>query len=223
MTWDPDTTRGPRGRSNRRRGQMPFDPTGAGPSREQRRQHHPGHPGGEREAFGPGGRGPRGPRGDRRRGSRARRDVRGAILVMLTAEPMHGYQLMQSITDRSNGNWTPSPGAIYPALSQLEDEGLVTISTESGRKVASLTEAGRTAASSHADPFAADDDSPAGPDLREAVGALHVAAREVGRSGSPAQREKARRVVDEARRALYLILADADHGSVAEDAQPDEG
>ena len=94
----------------------------------------PGPRGGHR---GPGGRGPGG------RGRVPRGDVRTAVLLLLDEEPMHGYQLMQAIGDRSGGRWTPSPGAIYPALNLLEDEGLVTVTAESGRKVATLTESGR--------------------------------------------------------------------------------
>ena len=55
---------------------------------------------------------------------------------------MHGYQIITTITERTDGNWTPSPGAIYPTLSMLEDEQLITISTESGRKMARLTDYG---------------------------------------------------------------------------------
>lgn len=183
-----------------------------GPVRESRRRRHPGPPGGGRGrgGAGRGGGTPHGSRRDERRARRARRDVRGAVLAMLVDEPMHGYQLMQAITERSNGLWRPSPGAIYPALAQLEDEGLVTISTVQGRKVASLTEEGRTAATTQDDPFTQDDHAAAGPDLRESVSALQVAAREVARSGSQAQREHAQRVIDDARRALYLVLAEPD-------------
>ena len=55
---------------------------------------------------------------------------------------MHGYQIITIITERTNGNWTPSPGAIYPTLSMLEDEQLITISNQSGRKMARLTAEG---------------------------------------------------------------------------------
>src|SRR4051794_3835778 len=108
------------------------------------RRHHPhrgewaGRPGRpEGGPFarpdGPFGRGRRhgGPRGPR--GRAARGDVRAAVLLLLAEEPMHGYQLMQAIAERSGGRWTPSPGAIYPTLNQLEDEGLVTVTQESGR------------------------------------------------------------------------------------------
>ena len=67
------------------------------------------------------------------------------MLLLLAEEPRNGYQLMQEIEQRSDGNWRPSPGSVYPALSQLEDEGLVrTIQSESGR-VFEITDAGRDA------------------------------------------------------------------------------
>src|SRR5690242_2922339 len=70
--------------------------------------------------FGPGaGRG--GPRG---RGRARRGDVRAAMLILLEGEPQNGYQLIQEIERRTEGLWKPSPGSVYPALQQLEDEGL---------------------------------------------------------------------------------------------------
>lgn len=158
----------------------------------------PGGPG-----FGAPGGGPRG-----RRGRAPRGDVRSAILLLLAQEPMHGYQLMQAIADRSGGRWTPSPGAIYPALAQLEDEGLVTVAAASGRKVATLTDEGRAlvAEQTDLDPFAGF--GTAGPDLRTLMVQLHDAARQVDRTGATAQREAAATVLTDARRALYLLLAD---------------
>ncbi|WP_134774271.1 PadR family transcriptional regulator [Ornithinimicrobium flavum] len=104
--------------------------------------------------FGPGGPfgggGPfdgRGPGGRSGAGRRARRgDVRNAILHLLQREPMNGYQLMQEIAQSSGGAWQPSSGAIYPALAQLEDEGLVEQVQFEGRRAYQLTEAGRQAA-----------------------------------------------------------------------------
>src|SRR6478609_783253 len=77
------------------------------------------------------------------RGRAPRGDVRTAVLLLLAEEPMHGYQLMQAISDRSGGRWTPSPGAIYPTIAQLDDEGLVTVTADAGRKLVTLTDAGR--------------------------------------------------------------------------------
>lgn len=188
--------------------------------------HHPGHhpgqhpdgpegfpfPGGP--GFGPGF----GPRGGHRGGGRRgpgrgrapRGDVRAAVLVLLAEESMHGYQLMQAISDRSGGRWTPSPGAIYPAIAQLEDEGLVIVTADSGRKVAALTDAGReaVAAAETTDPFGSFDAEPAGPDLRGLVEGIAGATRQVFRTGSPAQIEAAAAILADTRRALYLLLAD---------------
>jgi DNA-binding PadR family transcriptional regulator len=125
---------------------------------------------------------------------------------------MHGYQLMRAINDRSGGRWAASPGAVYPTISQLEDEGLVTVTAESGRKQVALTEAGRTHvtenAASWADPFAGYTASGPGGDLRAALEHVHSAARQVARTGSDEQLTAALAILDEARRSLYLLLAD---------------
>jgi len=135
--------------------------------------------------------------------------VRAAVLTLLAEEPMHGYQLMQAIADRSGGRWTPSPGAIYPAISQLEDEGLVQVTADSGRKVVSITDAGSQALaeSGVADPFAQFTDEQDGPDLRSLVGQVIDASRQIGRRGTSTQVQAAAVVLRTARRELYLLLA----------------
>lgn len=124
---------------------------------------------------------------------------------------MHGYQLMQTISDRTNGSWAPSPGAIYPTINQLEDEGLVTIAAEGGRKMVALTDAGRRHIDENREawtnPFTTPTD---GVNLRELVHSLAEASRQVGRTGSAAQQTRAAEILAEARRALYLVLAEAD-------------
>lgn len=125
---------------------------------------------------------------------------------------MHGYQLMQTIADRTGGRWTPSPGAVYPALAQLEDEGLVQVSAQSGRKLATLNDAGRAHVTaqkeSWPDPFAGHRTDQPGGDLRGLLEQLHGATREVARTGTDAQRVAAVQVLSDARRALYLLLAE---------------
>src|SRR3954454_20389420 len=75
---------------------------------------------------------------------RARRGmVRGAILHLLQERPMHGYELITELEQPTGGRWKPSPGSIYPTLSALEDEGLVTGTEEDGKKRSELTDAGR--------------------------------------------------------------------------------
>ncbi|MET4060847.1 DNA-binding PadR family transcriptional regulator [Arthrobacter sp. UYP6] len=180
-----------------------------GPAR--RRHHHsPMGPGGMPGPMGGGrgrGRGHHGGPGGRRAG---RGDVRAAVLLLLDAEPMHGYQLIQAITDRTNGSWKPSPGAIYPTLAQLEDEGLVTIEASGGRKLARLTEAGQQEAAAQAeanDPFADFAAGNSGPDLRALLHELAGAARQVGMAGTPEQVTAAAALLAETKRSLYLILA----------------
>src|ERR687895_2379472 len=90
--------------------------------------------------FGP----PRGP-------SARRGDVRAALLVLLAEEPRNGYQLMQAIEERSDGVWRPSPGSVYPALQQLEDEGLVRVEESAGAKAYALTDEGREYVEAHRD------------------------------------------------------------------------
>jgi DNA-binding PadR family transcriptional regulator len=134
------------------------------------------------------------------------------VLLLLNDEPMHGYQLMQAIADRTGGRWQPSPGAIYPTISQLEDEGLLTLHASAGRKLATLTDAGREYIAGHADndPFAAFGGEEQTVDLRDAIEQVHAAARQVARTGTAAQVEAAGKVLADARRSLYLLLADAE-------------
>jgi DNA-binding PadR family transcriptional regulator len=161
--------------------------------------------------FGPGGHFGRG----RGRGGRGRRgDVRAAILLLLQERPMHGYELIQQIGERSDDVWRPSPGSIYPALSQLEDEGLVIIEKVAGRKTAKLTEEGVAYLDTHRDELGDPwQDVRAGVgdlalDLRGQVRQLMGAVAQVARAGTPEQATKASEVLTEARRAIYRILAD---------------
>lgn len=185
---------------------------------DRRRQHHPEGPGAARGRRRFGG-GPQ--RGEGRGRGRAQRgDVRAASLLLLAEGPMHGYQLMQAITARTNGAWRPSPGAIYPAIALLEDEGLVAITPSSGRKLVTLSEAGReylaTNADTVIDPFTAITEQAGGDhNLRGGVEQVRDAARAVGQSGNEAQIAAAQQILGQAKRALYLILA--------EDTEPTAG
>ncbi|MET9338223.1 PadR family transcriptional regulator [Nonomuraea sp. NPDC003804] len=70
-------------------------------------------------------------------------DVRAALLSLLGEEPKNGYQMIQDIEQRSRGVWRPSPGSVYPALQQLEDEGLLAGEDAGGSRTYRLTEQGR--------------------------------------------------------------------------------
>jgi DNA-binding PadR family transcriptional regulator len=168
----------------------------------------PGGPGG----FGFGG--PGGPGGPRGRGRRARRgDIRAAALLLLAEEPRNGYGLMQEIEERSGGVWRPSPGSVYPALAQLEDEGLVRAAEHDGRKTFELTDAGRAHVEEHRERFGTPWETVAEGvpaelhELRVAAQALAVAAMQVAQTGSKAQLGEAKRILEDARRGLYRLLA----------------
>ncbi len=145
------------------------------------------------------------------RGRAPRGDVRTAILLLLAEQPMHGYQLMQAIAERTGGAWTPSPGAVYPTINQLEDEGVVSVTADAGRRLVTLTDTGRGQLAEHrdtwGDPFAGYEATAPGADLRRLLHELHEATRQVARTGTEAQREAAARILNDARRALYLLLA----------------
>ncbi len=70
-------------------------------------------------------------------------EVRLALLSLLADEPMHGYELMKRLEERSGGIYRASAGTIYPTLQQLEDEGHIVSDSVDGKRVYKLTEAGR--------------------------------------------------------------------------------
>lgn len=72
------------------------------------------------------------------------------ILSLLDESPRHGYDLMQALADRTGGTYTPSAGTIYPRLSKLEEEGLVTKSVDGRKTVYEITDAGRAEVRSRA-------------------------------------------------------------------------
>jgi DNA-binding PadR family transcriptional regulator len=176
-----------------------------------------GMPPGFGHGPGPGfGRGPaRGRRGGGRRGGRGGRgDVRAAVLLLLESEPMHGYELIQQIQDKSGGVWVPSPGSIYPALAQLEDEGLIAFERVEGRKTATLTDTGKAYVEEHRAELGSPWDDVSGGvsgearELRDLIGALMGAVHTVAHVGTPAQVNQASEVLLEARKSLYRILAE---------------
>jgi DNA-binding PadR family transcriptional regulator len=174
---------------------------------EGRRRH-------ARGAFGP----PwddRGWRG-RHRGRRARRgDVRAAILSLLAEEPRNGYQVMQEIEVRSDGLWRPSPGSVYPALQQLEDEGLIRAEEIDGGKRFTLTDAGGRYVAEHEAELEApwdavkEDASEDALNVRREIGELAPAIYQVAQVGSAEQIAEAKQLLAETRRGLYRILAEA--------------
>jgi DNA-binding PadR family transcriptional regulator len=187
-----------RGDEERGRGRPPF-----------KRGHGRGFGGDERMGsfFGRGGRAGRG-------------DVRSAILALLGEAPMHGYQIIGELAERTGGVWKLSPGSVYPTLQHMEDEGLLRHEQSEGRNVFSLTDAGREALAARAGRPAPWDEVGATLDaglfeLKDIVGQVAVAVRQIAKVGTPAQLDTAKALLAETRRGLYRILA--------EDPAPEEG
>ena len=151
------------------------------------------------------------PRGGRRR---MRGDVRAAVLVLLEETPRNGYQIIQELSERSNGAWRPSPGSVYPILQQLEDEKLVAVVASDSGRTFELTDAGRTLVAEQRETLgkpwetAAAGVNGAQADLMVTFKQVVMAVRQVGSAGTDVQRQKATAVLADARRAIYRILAD---------------
>jgi DNA-binding PadR family transcriptional regulator len=162
-----------------------------------------------------------------KRGPSVRRgEVRDAILAVLAVESMHGYRIIQELSAQSGGRWKPSAGSIYPTLQQLQDEALVTSVERDGKRIFSLTETGRQAASEvgargepqrQAAPAAsAADFVPEGnaagspPEVRDSLYQLSAAVAQAAQIGSPETVARVRAVLADARKAIYRLLAEED-------------
>jgi DNA-binding PadR family transcriptional regulator len=120
---------------------------------------------------------------------------------------------MQEIEERSGGVWRPSPGSVYPALSQLEDEGLVRAAEHEGRKSFALTDEGAAHVEANRERYGtpwetvgegAHDELH---ELRRSAQALAIAAMQVAQTGTKDQLGEARAILEESRRRLYRLLA----------------
>ena len=164
----------------------------SGPHKRRRHRHGPG-------------------RGFGRRAGRG--DIRAAILVLLAEEPMHGYQIIQELGERTGGVWQPSPGSVYPTLQHLEDEELVRESaSDSGKRVYELTDLGREQAGGVTAPWSAvaGESEDALVALRDLAHQVLAATRQVAHAGSAEQVEAAQNVLRDARKSLYRLLAEED-------------
>ena len=148
------------------------------------------------------------------RHSRARRgDVRSAILSLLSQEPQNGYRLMKSFETATDGAWRPSPGSIYPTLTQLQEEGLIVATGEGRTTQFELTDSGRSHIVEHAEELdrawkLATGQSDEDLAFHTSVAKLHGAIEQFRYAASDEQRVAGGKAIDDARRALYLILAE---------------
>ncbi|MFZ0049963.1 MAG: PadR family transcriptional regulator [Streptosporangiaceae bacterium] len=185
----------------------------------------PGHWGGGFAGMRTGWPGPPKPPGPKA----SRGDVRAAILALLQEGPRNGYQIMSDIEERSNGAWRPSPGAVYPALSQLADEGLITDEKSGGRRVFSLTDAGREYVAENPEMARGAWEKSEQQEAWQVPGLFAEAARlgsgivQLAHAGSAEQVRAAERLLERTRRELYRILAgDAAAADDGEDEDDDQ-
>ena len=157
----------------------------------------------------------RGPRGfGRGGGRRPRGDVRAAVLVLLAEGPSNGYRIIGEVTRRSDGEWKPSPGSVYPILQQLQDEGLV-VADPADAKQFTLTDEGRAYVereySETPPPW---ENLDGGPDrerahqVRRQLGSIAMTYQQIAVSGRPGDLQRAGDVLEKARRELLGILAE---------------
>jgi DNA-binding PadR family transcriptional regulator len=136
------------------------------------------------------------------------------LLSLLSDKPMHGYDLLRELEQRSGGMWRPSPGSVYPTLQLLEDEGLVTGQEQDGKRVYSITDAGRAELEERRERRGEGAPWEFGPlgegfaEFRDAAFQLGAAAMQVARTGTEAQRTEAAEILAEARKKIYAVLAE---------------
>ncbi|MBK5219525.1 MAG: helix-turn-helix transcriptional regulator, partial [Thermoleophilia bacterium] len=144
-----------------------------------------------------------------------RGDVRAAILALLAERPMHGYEMIKELEERTQGAWAPSAGSIYPTLQMLEDEGLIRGEESDGKRRFALTEAGTAEQSEKAgeqtpwDAVRADAD-PEQVHLGDSLRKLNHAIGQVFHAADEAQQKRVRTLLDESRRKIYAILSEED-------------
>jgi DNA-binding PadR family transcriptional regulator len=142
--------------------------------------------------------------------------VRAAILALLREGPRNGYQIMSDIEERSCGAWRPSPGAVYPALSQLADEGLIAGEESAGRRTYGLTDAGREYVEANPEMARGAWESAGQQEAWQVPGLFAEAARlgggivQIAHAGTPEQVRAAEGLLRRARRDLYQILGEGE-------------
>ncbi|MEL6982724.1 MAG: PadR family transcriptional regulator [Actinomycetota bacterium] len=173
--------------------------------RRSNRMKNKGRHGKHGRGFGPGP-GHHGPPHRARRGA-----VAQSILLLLDEQPMHGYEIIEELENRSDGAWRPSPGSIYPALRRMEGRGLVTGEDgDDGKRIYSITEDG------HGRVADRDPDAPPpweqfaeqGPSLRPLVMETMSQVRQIGRFGNAEQRQRAIDILTTAKADLYAVMAE---------------
>ncbi|MFT4248149.1 MAG: PadR family transcriptional regulator [Pseudomonas sp.] len=143
------------------------------------------------------------PAAGRARGARplAHGDLRLLLLALIEQQPRHGYELIRLIAELFAGVYTPSPGAVYPTLAQLEQHGWIEADHDHGRKRYAITDAGRIQAEAEREA------------IQAALARTHRSAREISKANLPQP------VRDALRRIKRGLMARHGHWDAAESAR----
>lgn len=158
--------------------------------------HHGRHRG--RHGFGPGW-------GHGGWGRAKRGDVKFFILEVLAEGPRHGYDIIAALEEKSGGRYRPSPGSVYPTLQLLEDGGFVTAADRDGKRVYTISDAGRALLKTRPP-----ESAPEGGEASHPWGAfarLGAAVRQAAMEGDAGVHEKLNAILTKARREVYTLLA----------------
>jgi DNA-binding PadR family transcriptional regulator len=149
------------------------------------------------------------------------------LLELLAEQPRHGYDLIKELEQRYGGFYRPSPGSVYPTLQLLEEEGSLTSELADGKRVYTITQAGRALLAERSrqaeerhggrhGPFGTGTPSAELNQLRRGMEALGASVLQVAQHGTPEQARLAAALLDTARRQIYAILARDDAATVEE-------
>jgi DNA-binding PadR family transcriptional regulator len=147
-----------------------------------------------------------------------RGDLKYAVLELLNERPRHGYDIIRDLEDKARGFYRPSPGSVYPTLQLLEDQGFVTSTQQDGKRIYSITDAGRAQLNDQESMvdelrsrFSAGWDAAQRPELADLMHELRQLARALFRQGSrgamndPERLKTLRSIVERARREVESV------------------
>lgn len=165
---------------------------------------------------GPFGKGGHGPGRQRQR----RGDIKFVLLELLKDQPRHGYELIKILEERSSGFYRPSAGVIYPTLQLLEEEGSVTSETTDGKKVYTITDAGRKLLEEQEESWGPGfgprwghhfkQNMPQMMEMQQAIRQLFESTMQAARYGTPEQVQAVQKVLKSAAKEVHAILAQGD-------------
>ncbi len=141
-------------------------------------------------------------------GYRARRgDIGPIILRTLQEKPMHGYEIISKLEERSHGMWRPSAGSVYPTLQLLEEQELIASSEADGKKIYELTKKGKTEAEKAEDEYKAPWEEHGAHaqhfgDMRMTLFEAMDILRHIAAQGSEQKSEAAKKILDETKQKL---------------------